>query len=78
MEPLNEAQLKELDEMLAARKSMKDQLIQLKSPVWDGNLISKSARTALCDHQLVDRFAGWNYITKLGVQYLIHCGELKS
>jgi hypothetical protein len=48
-----------------------EQLQQLaKRVVWDGDLISKSARSALMLEGLVDRSCGYNFITVKGIQYL--------
>lgn len=40
-------------------------------PIWDGNLISKSARDHLCDLGLVERSrGGFQFLTRQGVELL--------
>lgn len=54
---------------------MIEQLQQLCTLTWDGNLIGKSYRDDLVKNGLVERFnGGFNLITAKGVQYLF---ELK-
>ena len=56
-----------------------DQLIQLaKGPVWDGNLIGKTARDGLVKSGLVDRSGGWNFLTKKGIEYAVNLKILKE
>lgn len=43
-----------------------EQLQQLASPVWDGNLISKSRRDSLRNKGLIDRWNGMNFCTRDG------------
>lgn len=43
-----------------------DALQQLAQPVWDGNLMSKQARTELVNMGLVSRWNGLNFATKDG------------
>jgi hypothetical protein len=54
-----------------------EQLIQLAEVTWDGNLISKSDRTALCEAGLAVQRDGWNVITPMGIMYLVNLGLLK-
>ena len=49
-----------------------------KHPVWDGNLISKVARSVLCDQGLVARRCGWNILTPAGVAVAVELGILKA
>jgi hypothetical protein len=53
-----------------------EQLTQLISPTYDGNVISKSVRSDLCDKGLVARWNGLNFITQAGVCVLDTLGVL--
>ena len=53
-----------------------DQLKQLVSPTYDGNVISKSARSELVDKGLAARWNGLNFITQAGVCVLDTLGML--
>jgi len=55
-----------------------EQLKQLTSVTWDGNLISKTARDELVKTGLVARVKGFNYITEDGIKTLLSLGEIKS
>lgn len=55
-----------------------EQLRQLARATWDGNLIGKSTRDRLVSKGLVERFNGWNVVTKLGLCMLDTLGELKK
>lgn len=49
-----------------------DQLQQFTSgPVWDGNLIGKAERDRLVGAGLVDRVAGWNFLSPKGVELCV-------
>ena len=55
------------------------QLCQLiHGPVWDGNLMSKSARDDLVKSGLVLRVAGWNVLSVEGVKTLYNIGFLRA
>jgi hypothetical protein len=54
-----------------------EQLKQLTSCTWDGNLLSKSDRDELVKSGLAQRGYGWNWITKEEVAYLIRLQLLK-
>lgn len=54
-----------------------DQLIQLKSITWDGNLISKTDRDELVSCGLAQRCYGYNLITCKGIEYLVNLALLK-
>lgn len=54
-----------------------EQLKQLTSCTWDGNLISKMERDDLVRSGLAERGYGWNWITSKGVEYLVNLGLLK-
>lgn len=45
--------------------------------VWDGNLISKTARDRLCHYGLADRAEGFNFLTKAGIIAAVASGYLK-
>lgn len=54
-----------------------EQLKQLTSCTWDGNLISKADRDELVKAGLAEHGFGWNWITAMGVEYLVKLGLLK-
>lgn len=39
----------------------------LHGPTWDGNLPSKAGRDELHDRDLIERYEGWQWLTKAGV-----------
>lgn len=51
-------------------------LEQLVTPAWDGNLISKQARSELCDMRLASRWNGLNFLTQDGYCVLSELGYL--
>jgi hypothetical protein len=53
-------------------------LEQLITPVWDGNLISKQARSELCDMRLASRWDGLNFLTQDGYCVLCELGFLRD
>lgn len=55
-----------------------EQLTQLRNATWDGNLISKTARSALYKKGLITRFNGWQVVTKEGLAVLDTLGYLKA
>jgi len=55
-----------------------DQLHQLLTVTWDGNLISKTARDELVKNGLASRVQGFNYITEAGIKTLLKLGALRS
>lgn len=56
-----------------------EQLIQIaKSPVWDGNLISKHDRDELVKADLVGRWGGWNFLTASGISYAVNLRILSA
>lgn len=55
-----------------------DQLRQLTSPVWDGNLIGKTQRDHLVKQGLVGRAMGWNFLSEKGVETCIALGILRA
>lgn len=57
---------------------MLEQLQQLRTTTWDGNLISKDARTCLVKCGYAQQAEGWNWLTKAGVEVLINLGLLKA
>lgn len=60
------------------RPAAMEQLLQLKQPVCDGNLISKAARDELVRDGMAGRIDGWNFLTADGVRVLRVLGFLKS
>ena len=54
-----------------------EQLRQLKTITWDGNLISKADRDELFKRGLIDRAHGWQWLTRAGVDELIKQGDLR-
>jgi hypothetical protein len=54
-----------------------EQLKQLATATWDGHLISKEARTRLVNAGYAQQAEGWNWLTKAGLEVLIHLGVLK-
>lgn len=55
-----------------------EQLRQLRSATWDGNLISKSARDSLHQKGLVSKYEGWQVITREGLAVLHTLGGLNA
>jgi hypothetical protein len=54
------------------------QLHQLmQHPVWDGDLIDKSARDHLEKAGLINRLNGWNFLSLEGIRTLLNMGYLK-
>lgn len=58
--------------------SQLEQLRQLRKTVWDGHVISKSARTDLVHMGLVTRWNGWQVITKEGMAVLDTLNEMND
>lgn len=55
-----------------------DQLLQIaKSPVWDGDLISKADAKELHKSKFVDRAHGFSFITGKGIECLCHLGFVR-
>lgn len=61
-----------------ANPTVTEQLKQLLTVTWDGNLISKDARNILHKKYLINRCNGYNFINEDGIKLLIELGELKS
>ena len=49
-----------------------EQLRQLATATWDGNLISKAARDHLIKCGYAQHYEGWNWLTKKGLAVLIN------
>ena len=78
---LTQARLKILERSTQAPCSMTaelEQLRQLIRPVWDGNLISKSARSQLVKNGYVAQAEGWSFLTEDGIRACVHFGFLKA
>jgi len=71
-----EARRRELCPRLTA--SQLEALWQLRMTVWDGYLISKTARDQLVDLGLAARLAGWQFITREGMAVLDCYGLLED
>jgi len=54
-----------------------EQLLQLKTVTWDGNLINKSARDELVWDGYIFKKDGHNFLTSKGVEVLSDLGYLK-
>ena len=55
-----------------------EQLHQLRTITWDGNVISKAARTSLHKKGLVVRFNGWQVVSEEGMAVLSVLGKLND
>lgn len=55
-----------------------EQLKQLSTVTWDGNLISKHDRDELVKVGLAHRGFGWNWLSDKGVETLINLDLLKA
>lgn len=55
-----------------------EQLVQLRTVTWDGDLISKSERDALVKCGYVERCCGYNFINAEGVKVLVNLGALRA
>jgi hypothetical protein len=51
---------------------MIEQLKQLITATWDGNLMSKQYRDDLVKSGLAQRAFGYNWITEKGLEYLVN------
>lgn len=68
--------LEKLSLMPTLSPTQVEALVQLTTPVWDGNLMSKTARSELCDLGLVARYEGLNFCTQDGYCVLHTLGLL--
>ena len=57
---------------------MLEALKQLRSTVWDGNLISKTARDSLDRKGLIVRWNGWQVISQEGMAVLDALGMMND
>lgn len=56
-----------------------EQLLHFRAgPIWDGNLVSKSARDSLVDAGLLDRAKGFQFLTIKGIDLLVTLGYLNE
>ncbi len=61
-----------------ARSGKLEQLLQIaETPIWDGDLISKSYTKELMKQELVGEMNGFNYITGEGIIILDALGFIK-
>lgn len=51
---------------------MIEQLKQLTTTTWDGNLLAKAYRDDLVKAGLAQRAYGYNWLTEKGVEYLVN------
>jgi len=51
---------------------------QLRAATWDGNLISKSARSSLVSKGFAVKWNGWQVISREGLAILDTLGELRA
>lgn len=63
--------------LIKMENAMLEQLKQLRTATWDGNLISKQHRDELIKAELAEKKDGWNFLTAKGIKYLIDLGQLK-
>jgi len=56
-----------------------EQLLQLRTATWDGNLISKIDRDQLYNYSLITRtIGGWNVISEEGIEVLVKLGYMDN
>ena len=77
-ESLNECRDRRLRECPILTPVELEALRQLRMTVWDGNLISKSARDSLVDRGFAVRCNGWQVITREGMAILDTLGEMRD
>ena len=53
-------------------------LHQCRKTIWDGYIVSKSARNRLTDKGLITRWNGWQVITQEGMAVLDTLGEMRD
>lgn len=75
-ESLDECRARRLMQMPTLSPVEIEALRQLKTATWDGNLISKSARSALVKKGLVIEFNGWQVVSQEGLAVLETLGYL--
>lgn len=49
----------------------------VEGPTWGGNLISKADRDELVQIGFVNRYEGWNFLTRAGLAYAVDEGTLQ-
>lgn len=54
-----------------------EQLLQLRTATWDGDLLSKAARTYLVNLGYAKQAYGWNILTPAGVKLLVDMRLMK-
>lgn len=54
-------------QLSGAAKEVLGQLF-MNGPQWDGNVVSKSGRDELRDHELIERGDGWQWLSRAGVK----------
>ena len=78
VESLQEARDRRLAEMPVLSPAELEVLRQCRCAIWDGNLVSKSARSALLNKGLITVFNGWQVITQEGLAILDTLGEMRA
>lgn len=77
-ETLEQARDKRLMRMPLLTDLQIEVLVQMSQAVWDGYVISKSARNDLIDMGLVTRWNGWQISTREGLMVLDTLGKLPN
>ena len=78
VESLDECHDRRLQQMPLLNGAELEVLRQCRKATWDGNLVSKAARSSLIQKGLVTAFNGWQVITKEGLAVLDTLGEMKA
>lgn len=77
-ESINECHDRRLLQMPMLTGVQLEVLRQLRMTVWDGNIISKSARDWLVSNGYAVRCNGWQVITREGMAILDTLGEMRD
>lgn len=77
-ESLDECRSRRLLECPVLSGAELEVLRQLRMTVWDGNVVSKSARDSLVSKGLAVRCNGWQVITREGMAILDTLGEMRD
>ncbi len=54
-----------------------EQLLQLVTATWDGNLISKADRDWLVTNGYAEQQSGYNFLTAKGIKEVVNLGLLR-
>lgn len=77
-ESLDECRDRRLQQCPVLNGAELEVLRQCRMTIWDGNVVSKAARSSLVDKGLVTRWNGWQVITKEGMAVLDTLGEMRD